>query len=40
EGQVVMDHTYALEESEREQGWVLTCQAHPISDTVVVDYDG
>jgi len=39
EGRVVMDHTYALEESERELGWILTCQAHPVTDTIVVDYD-
>ena len=39
EGEVAMDHTYALEPAEREDGFILTCQAHPISDRVVVDYD-
>ncbi|NNM96560.1 MAG: 2Fe-2S iron-sulfur cluster binding domain-containing protein [Candidatus Dormibacteraeota bacterium] len=39
EGEVAMDHTYALEPREREDGFILTCQAHPLSDRVVVDYD-
>ncbi|MCZ6831850.1 MAG: phenylacetate-CoA oxygenase/reductase subunit PaaK [Gammaproteobacteria bacterium] len=39
EGQVDMDITHALEEGEIEAGFILTCQAHPISDKVVVDYD-
>ena len=28
-----------LEPGEIEQGFILTCQAHPISDRVVVDFD-
>ena len=40
EGEVAMDHSYALEPGERARGWVLTCQAHPLTDEVVVDYDG
>ena len=39
EGRVAMDHTYALEEGDRIGGYVLTCQSHPLSDSVVVDYD-
>lgn len=39
EGEVTMDKNYALIDSEVEAGYVLTCQAHPISDTVVVRYD-
>ncbi len=39
EGQVDMDKTHGLEQSEIEAGFILTCQSHPISDTVVVDYD-
>jgi len=39
EGEVEMDVNYALEEDEVEQGFILTCQAHPISKKVVVDYD-
>ena len=39
EGKVDMDITHGLEPGEIEQGFVLTCQAHPISDKVVVDFD-
>lgn len=39
EGEVDMDITHALEPGEREAGFILTCQAHPISDKVVVDFD-
>ncbi len=40
EGRVAMDHTYALEEKDRSDGYVLTCQSHPLTETVIVDYDG
>ncbi len=39
EGQVDMDITHGLEAEELEAGFILTCQAHPISDRVVVDFD-
>ncbi len=39
EGQVDMDITHGLEPGEQEAGFILTCQAHPISDKVVVDFD-
>ncbi|MFZ5851120.1 MAG: 1,2-phenylacetyl-CoA epoxidase subunit PaaE [Actinomycetota bacterium] len=39
EGRVRMDRNYALEEAEREAGFVLACQSHPDSDTVVLDFD-
>jgi len=39
EGTVDMEVNYALEPEEIEQGYVLTCQSHPTSDRVVVDYD-
>ena len=39
EGEVSMDKNYALVDSEVEAGFVLTCQAHPRSDRVVVRYD-
>lgn len=39
EGEVDMDITHGLEAGEIEQGFILTCQAHPISDKVVVDFD-
>lgn len=39
EGSVHMTENYALEPDELERGYVLTCQSHPKSDRVVVDYD-
>ena len=39
EGSVNMDENYALEPDEVERGYVLTCQSHPTSERVVVDYD-
>jgi ring-1,2-phenylacetyl-CoA epoxidase subunit PaaE len=39
EGDVAMDRNYALEPWETEAGFVLTCQSHPTTDRIVVDYD-
>ena len=39
EGTVQMDQNWALEAAEVAKGYVLTCQSHPTSDTVVLDYD-
>lgn len=39
EGEVEMDINYALEPEEMEQGFILTCQSHPRTDKVVVDFD-
>ncbi len=39
EGAVDMDISHGLEPGELEDGLILTCQAHPISDRVVVDFD-
>ena len=39
EGTVRMDTNYALEPEEMARGYVLTCQSHPTSDPVVLDYD-
>jgi ring-1,2-phenylacetyl-CoA epoxidase subunit PaaE len=39
EGKVVMEMNYALEEDELEQGYVLTCQSHPVTERVVISYD-
>jgi ring-1,2-phenylacetyl-CoA epoxidase subunit PaaE len=39
EGEVTMTKNYALVDSEVEAGFVLTCQAHPVSDRVTVRYD-
>ncbi len=38
-GEVFMDVNYALEPEEVAQGFILTCQSHPRSETVVVDFD-
>ena len=38
-GTVEMDTNWALEPEEIERGYVLTCQSHPTSDRVVLDYD-
>lgn len=39
EGEVRMDANYTLEQHEVDRGFVLTCQAHPVSDTVRLSYD-
>ena len=38
-GTVEMDHNFALGRAELDAGFVLTCQSHPTSPTVTVDYD-
>jgi ring-1,2-phenylacetyl-CoA epoxidase subunit PaaE len=39
EGEVSMDVHWGLDHEEIEQGYILTCQAHPKTETVVVDFD-
>ncbi|MFQ4148339.1 1,2-phenylacetyl-CoA epoxidase subunit PaaE [Arthrobacter sp. LAPM80] len=39
-GSVDMDENYALEPDELAAGYVLTCQSHPTTPAVAVDYDG
>jgi ring-1,2-phenylacetyl-CoA epoxidase subunit PaaE len=39
EGKVHMDVNYALEEEEIAQGFILTCQSHPLTEKVVIDFD-
>lgn len=39
EGTVEMEVNYSLEPWETQAGFVLTCQAHPTSERVVIDYD-
>lgn len=39
EGDVRMDVVYGLEPDEIDAGFILTCQAHPVSEKVSVDYD-
>jgi ferredoxin-NADP reductase/fatty acid desaturase len=38
-GHAVMDQNHALDEDELARGYVLTCQAHPTSEELRVDYD-
>lgn len=39
EGSVSMEKNFALTDEEVEEGFVLTCQSHPTSERVVIDYD-
>ena len=39
EGQVRMDRNFALEKADLDAGFVLTCQAHPLTERVVVSFD-
>jgi ring-1,2-phenylacetyl-CoA epoxidase subunit PaaE len=39
EGEVNMDVHWGLEEEEIKQGYILTCQSHPKTERVVVDFD-
>jgi ring-1,2-phenylacetyl-CoA epoxidase subunit PaaE len=39
EGEVRMDQNFALTDDEVAKGYILTCQSHPVSDTVVVSFD-
>ncbi len=39
EGEVDMDLNHALSDAELAAGYILTCQAHPLSARVSVDYD-
>lgn len=39
EGQVKMNANFALTDQEVEEGFVLTCQSHPLTEKVVIDYD-
>ena len=38
-GEVAMDSNYALEPDEIARGFILTCQSHPVTDTILVDFD-
>lgn len=38
-GEVEMRRNYALDDAEVAAGFVLTCQSHPVSDAVTVDFD-
>ena len=39
EGSASMDMNYSLSDDDIEEGYILTCQAHPTSDSLYVDYD-
>ena len=39
EGEVEMDVNWGLEHEEVEQGYILTCQSHPTTEKIVVDFD-
>jgi ring-1,2-phenylacetyl-CoA epoxidase subunit PaaE len=39
EGKVRMTKNFALTDSEVQEGYILTCQSHPITPVVIVDYD-
>jgi ring-1,2-phenylacetyl-CoA epoxidase subunit PaaE len=39
EGKAIMDMNYSLSDEEVAEGFILTCQAHPASEKLVVDYD-
>jgi ring-1,2-phenylacetyl-CoA epoxidase subunit PaaE len=38
-GRAVMDQNHVLDDDEISRGYVLTCQAHPVSEEVRLDYD-
>jgi ring-1,2-phenylacetyl-CoA epoxidase subunit PaaE len=39
EGRVRMDKNYSLERADVDAGFVLTCQSHPVTETVIVSFD-
>jgi ring-1,2-phenylacetyl-CoA epoxidase subunit PaaE len=39
EGQVRMERNFALDKADLANGFVLTCQAHPVSERVVLSFD-
>ena len=38
-GQAVMDQNHVLDNEEIDTGYILTCQAHPVSEELRIDYD-
>jgi ring-1,2-phenylacetyl-CoA epoxidase subunit PaaE len=39
EGQVRMDKNFALDKAEIAAGFILSCQAHPLTERVVISFD-
>jgi len=39
EGEVIMDNNSILDEDELREGLILTCQSHPVSSRIKIDYD-
>jgi len=39
EGKITMDQNYALADEELEEGFILACQAHPVSNKLTIDFD-
>jgi ring-1,2-phenylacetyl-CoA epoxidase subunit PaaE len=39
EGEATLDVNFSLSDKELEEGYVLTCQAHPVTSNITVDYD-
>jgi ring-1,2-phenylacetyl-CoA epoxidase subunit PaaE len=39
EGKAQMDFYFALGPGQVQQGWILTCRSHPVSEKLVVDFD-
>ena len=39
EGQVRMDKNFALDKADVAAGFILSCQAHPLTDKVVISFD-
>ncbi len=39
EGEVTMDVNWGLEHEELAMGYILTCQSHPVTETVKIDFD-
>ncbi len=38
-GKVAMDVSIGLEDDEKENGFILTCQSHPLTEEVIINYD-
>lgn len=39
DGKVEMEMNHVLTDGELEEGYIVTCQSHPVTDKVVINYD-